>query len=53
MQKCNIHVVETEKLIGAKDFHTKTVHIVKAKLKQFITALLNNDKNEQLIPDYI
>ena len=39
-----IEVFELDKLIGAKDFKSKHFHVIKAKLRQFITALFNKDK---------
>lgn len=39
-----IEVFEFGKLIGAKDFRNKHFHVIRAKLRQFITALINKDK---------
>lgn len=39
-----IEVFELDKLIGGKDFRSKHFYIVKDKLRKFITALFNKDK---------
>lgn len=51
--KENIHVFETGKVIGRKDFRSKTWFILKNKLRTFLTMLEKIDKDKQLTLDYI
>jgi hypothetical protein len=51
--KNNIKVFEKGKLIGSKDFSSRTFYILKAKLKEFIKSLINSDQQEQKTLDYV